>query len=172
MNLAAVVLAAMYAWVPVREHAQFERKEVTVARYESIARDIAATVEENDGPRVGSAQREALILASVASYESHFAARVDDCRVSGRSWTIFQISSHRGLACRDRKVAARIALYRIRESFAMCASLPIDDRLAFYATGKIEHTWFSRSRVRRALRFESVRLAPREPEEEDRFVSS
>lgn len=160
MDLAALVLTAMTTWVPVREHLQFEPREVTVARYESIANDIAQVVEENDAQRIGTPEREALLLASVASYESHFAARVDQCKKRGPSWTIFQISSNRRLACSDRKAAARIALYRIRESFAVCAGLPYENRLSFYATGKVERTWFSRSRVERATRFEAAHVPP------------
>src|ERR1700709_401031 len=143
MDIFTLVLAAMHAWVPDSEHVQFESRDVTEQRYVAIAHDIADTIQENDDRRVASPELEALLLTSVASYESHFAARVDSCKVTRASWTLFQISSDRAAACKDRKVAVKIALFRIRESFAICNELSFADRLAFYATGKIERTWYS-----------------------------
>ena len=157
--LAAYVLTAMTAWVPIEEHAWVERREVTVARYADIAETIAnVTVEEEPvfGGELDAARaRTALLLASIASYESHFAARVDDCRVSlGGALGLWQTVAPRAKVCSDRASAARVALSMVRQSFDVCAGYEELDRLGFYTDGACgRDRGRSRWRVGRAIRF-------------------
>ena len=150
--LALAIYASMIAWVPLAEHASLERSDVTEARYSSIANDIAEVVHDAPSGRVQSELFEGELLAAIGSYESHYAARVDDCRDKhAKSFSIFQVSTNRAYVCGDRKNAVRVALFRVRESFAVSSALPFSDRLGFYATGFVVRSWYSRSRVDRAL---------------------
>jgi len=154
MSLVSIVLAAMTAWIPPAEHRHLEPARVTAARYESIARTIAEVVVATHGDRIdGSAGFEALLLASVAAAESHYAARVDDCRVGlGGAWSLWQITRPRRDVCRSRARAAGIALQMIRTSWKACAALPVADRLSWYTDGVCHARWWrSRSRVERTL---------------------
>lgn len=150
--LAALALAALTRWSPVAEHAFYEPRAATEARYAAVAEDIAAVVAEADGHRVEDEALETLTLASIAAAESHIARDVDECRRGGPSWTIFQVSTHRHYACASRRNAARVALYRVRESFAVCARSPMADRLAFYTSGSCTRGHSaSRYRAQRAI---------------------
>lgn len=157
MTLFAIVLSAMTTWVSPLEHRYLERPETTQARYEAIALDIATVVTEARGERVESVEVEALLLASVASFESAFRADVDECRRGrGGAWSIFQIAGggerRKANVCSSRREAARVALGMVRESLRECSRFPFVDRLAFYADGRCEKSWWrSRSRVQRAL---------------------
>lgn len=153
--LAALVLSAMIAWVPLEEHRHLrEPAAVTSARYASIALTIVSVVSAAPGERLeGSPELEALLLASVAGYESHFAARVDDCRVGrGGAWSLWQVTRPRAEVCVAREDAARVALKMIRQSWSSCARLAPVDRLGLYTDGRCQARWWrSRSRVERAL---------------------
>jgi len=150
--LVALAFAALVQWTPLEEHSFYEKRSATVARYESVAEDIAEVVATAEGARVESAELEALLLASIASAESHLARDVDECRRGGPSWTLWQVSTHRAFVCRDRRNAARVALYRIRESWAVCGSATPALRLSFYASGSCDRGHAaSRYRAARAL---------------------
>ena len=158
-GLSAYVLSAMTTWVPVAEHAWVERAPVTVQRYSEIAETIAA-VANDEAPVFGGDENEArvrtaLLLASIASYESHYAARVDDCRVSnGGAFGLWQTVAPRAKVCPDRGAAARLALSMIRQSFTECSKNSELDRLAFYTDGVCRPSWGrSRWRVGRGERF-------------------
>jgi len=153
MQLVSIVLSSMIAWVPPAEHRHLEPPAVTERRYEEIAEVIASVVAEAQGERIlGSAELEALLLASVAGAESHYAARVEDCKGRHAAYSLWQIEGHRKEACAGRRAASKLALAMIRESFRVCAALPFLDRLAFYTDGRCERQWWrSRSRVTRAV---------------------
>jgi hypothetical protein len=158
-NLSAYVLSAMVSWVPVEEHASFERREITVQRYEAIAQTIAKVAADEppvfDGDEDSARARTALLLASIASYESHYAARVEDCRVANAgALGLWQTVAPRSKVCSGREAAARLALGMVRQSFEQCKKHEELDRLAFYTDGFCKRDWGrSRFRVGRALRW-------------------
>jgi hypothetical protein len=136
MSAIAAILAAMLSFVPLRAHSSFEPRAVTEARYLSIAGDIAQAAEESPAPGLGAAET-GVLLASVASYESNFAARVDDCRVRGGtraapSWGLWQVAGTRAALCTSRLAAARTALGIIATSLATCRREP----LSLYVAGR------------------------------------
>jgi hypothetical protein len=102
------------------------------ARRERRARGGAARVDRRLGVRAGGAR-----------------GRLP--RGRGGAWSLFQVVAPRRLVCGHRRVAAGLALRRVRESFDACWRLRFADRLALYATGRCAPTWFSRSRVGRAV---------------------
>lgn len=91
--IAAYLLPAMFTWVPVSNHTYYEKEDVTVARYESIAADIAevSLVEKPLYAGDLGQVKTALMLASIASFESSFTAQVDDGRRRGDHGTAFCI---------------------------------------------------------------------------------
>lgn len=104
--LAAYLLAAMVAWVPMKNHAYYEREEVTSARYTAISQDIATVslLEKEEPLYVGvddsGRVKTALLVASTASFESAFEARVDDGRKlgdHGTAYCIMQIHPESGV---------------------------------------------------------------------------
>ena len=136
-----------------------ERHEVTVVRYAEIAETIATIALEEppvfDGDEGTARVRTALLLASIASYESHYAARVDDCRVSrGGALGLWQTVAPRAKVCTSRVSAAHLALAMVRQSFTVCAKYEELDRLGFYTDGVCHRDWGrSRWRVGRAVRW-------------------
>jgi len=140
-----LLLSAMQLWTPESRHLYLERPAVTAARYEALADAMAAGVQE-----AGGSVLEGLELASIAGFESEYRADIADCRKSGKSWTVFQVSTHRNYACASFRQGVRVALFRLRESRAMCARFAEQEQLSYYATGKCQTSWFSRSRVERA----------------------
>ena len=159
VGLAAYLASAMAAWVPMAEHAWVERADVTSLRYASIAETIASVVTEEppvyDGDDAQARVRTALLLAALASYESHYAARVDDCRVSkGGALGLWQTVAPRAKVCGDRASAARVALAMIRQSWTECRANAELDRLSFYTDGVCHPSWGrSRWRVGRGERY-------------------
>jgi len=91
--LVAYLLPAMFSWVPVSNHAYYEKEDVTKARYESIATDIAGVALVEKPLYVGDLGqvKTALLMASIASFESNFTAQVDDGRRRGDHGTAFCI---------------------------------------------------------------------------------
>ena len=76
MSVAAWIYLAMSLWVHPRDQDEH--------RYYEIAHDIVAAAEEHPlytGP--DAVAKTALLIASVASFESQFRADVDDGRVTG-----------------------------------------------------------------------------------------
>ncbi len=178
-SLVSYLVAAMLAWVPPQSHAPLETSEHVRARYDSIARDAATVVlDENETPVFDGPDRRtetALLMLSVASYESSFSKRVDDGirrGDHGRSYCLMQIRVGDGATregwggarlIEDRKLCFRAALHILQASFAACRKLPIDDRLSAYASG---HCYadgkISRSRVWRARSWWQAHAPPKE----------
>ena len=80
-GLVSYLVSAMLSWVPLYAQTA-ESKEEALARYESIAQDVAAVAYDDQesplfsGPN-GRAQT-ALLMLSIASYESSYRKTVDD----------------------------------------------------------------------------------------------
>ena len=156
----------MLSWVPLYAQTA-ESKEDALARYESIAGDaaeVATDAEESplfSGPS-GRAQT-ALLMLSVASYESAYRKTVDDgdnLGDGGRSFCLMQIrvgdgTTREGWTGKDlvaeRTRCFRAALHILHGSFNICHTLPVEDRMSAYATGRcFENAAVSRSRIGRA----------------------
>jgi hypothetical protein len=176
-SLVTYLVAAMLSWVPLRAHTD-ESPDDARARYESIARDVASVVLDSGeeplfgGP--GGRAQTALLMLSVASYESSYRKAVDDGRTRGdhgRSYCLMQIRAGNGTTpegwsgaqlVEDRQRCFRSALHFLRGSFGVCHRLPIDDRLSAYATGRcVENASISRSRVGRARTWWEGHAPPR-----------
>ena len=158
LPLATFTLAAMTAFVPVARHSSFEPTAITESRYADIAADIAAAAEESPAPGLSSPET-AVLLASVASYESEFSARVDSCRQRGGTktepaFTIFQIAGRRDL-CSSRLNAARTAAAILGESLARCRGRAVD-ALSFFTRGKCGQDEKARWRYLRARAWSSA----------------
>lgn len=138
------LVGAMVAWVPPLHDADR-------VRYESIAHDVVAVAfdaqEQPAFTGVDGRARTALLMASIASFESGYRADVDDGRVTGdhgRSFCLMQVQVIGKTAegwtgqdlTSDRKKCFRAALKRIRISFDWCKDHAIEDRLAGYTSGQ------------------------------------
>lgn len=169
------LLAAMLAWVPPSAQSPYESRAEALARYENIARDAAEVAfDESEAPLFDGPDARletALLVLSVASYESAFRKRVDVGEGrgdSGRSYCLMQIlvsDARRQLTgddlVRDRKLCLRAGLHLLRGSFGICRKLPLVDRLSAYATGRcIAGTLVSRDRVQRALHWFGAHALP------------
>ena len=112
--------------------------------YEETARAIATVVEEEPAFFKGpdGRHRTAALLVSLAWAESRFDPKaVGD---HGRSMGLYQIF-HANLPTKEGFAkadilgnplnATRVAHRMIRESMNVCASRPVEDRLAWYASG-------------------------------------
>ena len=154
------ILSAALTFAPIATRPQFkgyeETQEETLARYRSIAEDIAAAASEGDGKGRSPKERAALLLA-VAIGESGLSADVDKSPCyreggwktrcdSGSSYTLWQIKQAlidgKLVYGRDlqghakRRDAARGALRKIEGSLSMCGKLPVEDRLSGYGVGR------------------------------------
>jgi hypothetical protein len=164
-GLIAYLVAAMIAWVPLGS--QVESTQESEERYESIARDAAAVAFDEaeptlfDGPD-GRVQT-ALLLLSVASYESAYHKTVDEGSRRGdhgASYCLMQIRVGDGTTSEgwtgadlveNRTRCFRSALHILRGSFNVCRKLPLADRMSAYATGRcVRGSEVSRQRVQRA----------------------
>jgi len=114
-HLSAYVLGAM---------SFFAERDAT-PNMRAIADAITATSIER--PSFGSAQRTALVLASIAASESGgFRDDVIDCRVlgdSGRSRGTYQIWGGPKQVCTDQLFAAHTALTIAEDSMRVCGTL-------------------------------------------------
>jgi hypothetical protein len=177
-SLVTYLVAAMVAWVPLYVHPQTESSADVRARYESIARDLSAVVLDDaeaplfNGPDARA--QTALLMLSIASFESAFRKVVDDGVVrgdGGRSYCLMQIRvgqevTREGWTGRqlieNRKRCFRAALHMLRTSFNMCHSYPVEDRVSVYATGHcMLDAPISRSRVVRARHWWAMHALPR-----------
>jgi len=137
------LVGAMIAWVPPAHDADR-------VRYQSIAHDLAVVAFDEKEPAAftGSDGRAktALLMASIASFESQYRADVDDGRTTGdhgRSFCLMQVqvvgTTSEGWTGRDltsdRQKCFRAALKRIRISFDWCKDHAIEDRLSGYTSG-------------------------------------
>ena len=176
-SLVAYLVAAMIGWVPLHAHAPSESNDDARARYESIARDVASVAfDEAEAPLFGGPEgraQTALLMLSVASYESGYLQRVDDGRGlgdHGHSYCLMQLRVGRGLTregwdghdlVTHREHCFRAGLHVLRASFGVCHSLPVDDRLSAYATGHcFADAAISRSRVARARAWRASHVPP------------
>jgi hypothetical protein len=168
--LITYLLSAMFAWAPPSDHDYYADRQDTIERYESIAKDIASVaLDPNEPPLFGGPQgraETALYVTAIAFYESGGFRRDVDAGVGkrsrgdgGRSWCIMQINLGEGLTAeqwsgrdlvQDRQKCIRAGLGRIRESYALCRTLPFTDRLSGYTKGRcIEDEDLSQRRMRR-----------------------
>jgi hypothetical protein len=153
--------------VPLHHHLPSEQPDDVHARYESIARDlVTVAADEEEAPLFNGPDarvQTAVLMLSVASFESSFRKSVDDGRGlgdRGLSYCLMQIHVGGGLTregwtgpqlVKDRKLCFRAALHILRASFGACHSLPLEDRLSAYASGHcFAEAAISRSRVGRA----------------------
>ncbi len=137
------LVGAMLSWVPPLHDSDR-------VRYEAIARDLVAVAYDDAEAPIfsgeGGRAKTALLMASIASFESGFRADVDDGRTTGdhgRSYCLMQVqvfgrtaegwTGHDLVA--DRKKCFHAALKRIRYSFDWCKSHALEDRLSGYTTG-------------------------------------
>jgi hypothetical protein len=177
-SLVAYLVAAMVGWVPLHVHAPMESPDQAQARYESIARDVVSIAfDESEAPLFEGPDgrtQTALLMLSVASYESGYRKKVDDGRRlgdGGRSYCLMQIRVGQGFTREgwtghalidDRTRCFRSALHILRSSFGACRSLPVDDRLSAYATGHcFADARISRTRVRRAQAWREAHAPPK-----------
>lgn len=125
---------------------------VSPDRAEGIALDVAAVTHDTG---------ERALLLAIASLESGFRAEVDDGREKGdggRACTLWQLQ---GEGCPVRRDAARIALRKVRQSFAACRGNAPADRLAAYASGSCDRGLeASRNRIALARRVHAMLTAP------------
>jgi hypothetical protein len=144
-RLAAWLVSAMLAWSP-----PITKTPQETARYESIAKDFATVaMDPSEKPAFEGEDgraKTALLMASIASFESGYRADVDTGRTRGdhgASWCLMQIQvvgkTREGYTgedlTKDRTKCFRVALRIIRDSFAMCKEKSIEDRLAGYTSG-------------------------------------
>jgi hypothetical protein len=171
--LITYLVTAMIAWVPPRMNELPDASEShadVLARYESIARDAATVARDEsespvfDGPDART--RTALLMLSVASFESSYRRDVDlgigqGIGDGGRSFCLMQVlvgrsKTREGWTGRelvsDRQKCFRAGLHILRASFGACHALPLVDRLSAYASGHCARDMYqSQSRVNRAL---------------------
>lgn len=162
-DLAEYVAEALATWVPIRYHAFCEQRKRTEDRYWELSVAIARValthepVFDDDPKHV----KTALLLASIASYEGVMIARFMQCKEAGKgnAWGPWQCQ---GDACKPHVCgsylqAAEWALEgkgQVRESFFVCHSYDVRDRLAGFTDGRCERNWDrSRVRVQRALKY-------------------
>lgn len=158
--LALYLLDAMTAWIPKTKHSYYEKVSATEDRYIDLAFAIAKVAldpnqeplfDENDG-RI----KTALLLASIASYESQFNERVTNCYQPGDhglAWGPFQTHSNRKKTCSSFENATIIALGMARQSIKACKNFPILDRLSAYTNGHCVNNFASQQRMSRGLKW-------------------
>jgi hypothetical protein len=178
-SLVSYLVAAMLAWVPLHAHRPFESQEGVMARYQSIARDVASVaLDDTEEPLFDGEEgrtETAVLMLAVASYESSFSKRVDDGvrrGDHGYSYCLMQVRVGQGATregwsgrqlIEDRKRCFRAALHILRASFSACRTLPVDDRLSAYASGHcFADAKISRSRVGRARAWWEAHAPPKE----------
>jgi hypothetical protein len=167
--LVSYLVTAMLSWVPL--HAQTaETKDEAMARYESIAQDAAAVAyDDQEAPLFWGPQGRtmtALLMLSVASFESSYRKAVDDgtgLGDHGHSFCLMQIRVGSGVTregwtgqdlVTERGRCFRSALHILRGSFSVCHKLPEEDRMSAYATGHcFENAAVSRTRISRARNY-------------------
>jgi hypothetical protein len=175
-GLVSYLVSAMLAWVPLYAQTA-ESKEEALARYESIANDAAAVAfDDQESPIFGGPSgraQTALLMLSIASYESSYRKAVDDGEGRGdhgRSFCLMQIRVGDGITregwtgtdlIAERTRCFRAALHILHGSFNACHRLPMEDRMSAYATGRcFENAAVSRSRIGRAQRWWMNHPAP------------
>jgi hypothetical protein len=162
--LAAWLLTAMQAFYSPSYHAATEAGEITEARYEAFAHDVAfasmqpyvmPVFDTRDGVKDDAQARAktALVFVSIASYESRYKASVLSCKEGGdgnRSWGPFQTQRKKRLACKGALGAMVVGLEMVHESFRICHYMRVDAWLSEYTDGNQFRT--SKAWKRSALR--------------------
>jgi hypothetical protein len=178
-SLVSYFVVAMLAWVPLHAHLPLESRDHALARYESIARDVASVVlDENEAPLFEGPDgrtETALLMLAVASFESSFSKRVDEGLRRGdhgQSYCLMQMHIGDGATregwngrqlIEDRKLCFRAALHILQASFSACRNLPVGDRLSAYASGHcFADAAISRSRVGRARSWWEAHVPPKD----------
>jgi hypothetical protein len=105
--LTSYLLAAMTAWMPMKNHARSEAPEVTEGRYQQIAEDIATIALDPDEAPLFQGEdgrvKTALLLLSVALHESAFRGDVDAGKCKpyecdhGKAFSMWQLHPEDGL---------------------------------------------------------------------------
>lgn len=134
-QLIAILVGFMVSWVkPASPH--------DVERYRSIANDAYMVSTEQDWIGLEPVET-ALVILSIASYESNFRSDVDSGAVrgdGGLSVCLGQIKTHdpvkRAKLAKDRKACFRAMLEYVDRSWSWCRKLPWDERLSGYTVGK------------------------------------
>jgi hypothetical protein len=173
-TLSAYIVTAMVAWMPLKVHYR-EGEAAARERYEAIARDIATVaLDEAETPLFAGEDgrtQTALLVASIASYESYFRADVDNGKARGDhgvSWCLMQVQVHGKTAegwtgeelIQDRTRCIRAGLHRIRQSFTWCKHLPLRHKLSGYTVGTCTADTASESRIGRAIKWMKEHPAP------------
>jgi hypothetical protein len=145
--LVSYLVQAMLVWSPAIDHNYYhETPDHVEARYYSIATDLVKVLDEEGSLDVFDNEQDdvafahtALLMLGVASFESGgFRMSVDEMKASGdsgHSKCLMQVWLRPGESIKNRQDCFRLGLARIRESFDACPNLPLDDRLAVYASG-------------------------------------
>jgi hypothetical protein len=183
-TLSAYIVTAMVAWMPLKAHSYREGEEEARARYEAIAHDIATVaLDEAETPLFAGEDgrtQTALLVASIASFESHFRADVDLGQKrgdNGISWCVMQVQVHgkttEGWTGKDliddRTKCIRAGLHLIQYSFNWCKSQPLRHKLSGYTMGTCGADPASETRVGRAVKWMKEHPAP-VPEKVERFA--
>jgi hypothetical protein len=177
-SLVAYLVAAMIGWVPLHAHTPSETLDDVHARYESIARDaVSVAFDEAEAPVFSGPEgrtQTALLMLSIASYESGYRKKVDGGTTlgdHGHSYCLMQVRVGSGITregwsgpdlIADRRLCFRAGLHILRSSFGACRTLAVDDRLSAYATGHcFADAAISRSRVGRARAWREAHVPPK-----------
>lgn len=160
--LAAYIFSAMILWIPTSNHT-FTGEPVTqiTARYEEIAEAVEkVALDPNRTPLFSGDDgriKTALLLASIASFESQYGRDVVNCKRAGDNglaWGPWQTHSGKKRTCSSLEVAAGIAYDMIKYSFDHCQRVGLADKLTIYTSGGLcthERGQASRFRMNRAL---------------------
>lgn len=148
-ELAIYLLGAANTFYPQSNHNFMEPKSITEARYHQLAEDIAeVSLDPKVAPLFSGEDgrvKTGLLLVSLAYYESMFISDVMTCKKLGDHGQAFgPYQTHRSpdTTCQGTVQASLVALDMIRESFQVCHSLKLEDRLSEYTDG---NNWQSKS---------------------------
>lgn len=173
-------LALMLAWQPTgrsRYRGAVETNVEAQARYEAIARAaLTVAFDPEEAPVLGSRERTAVLLLSVAYFESGFRRDIDlggeekdgewewfplARGDGGRSYCMMQMQigqgeTEQGWTGRelvgDRVKCFRAGLAHMRRSVNACRALPREDWLSAYTTGECSRgEYASQRRILKAL---------------------
>lgn len=148
-ELVAYIYMAMATWVPPSPG--------DTDRYETIARDIVDEASRNplydtdDG-----AARTALLMASIAGYESFYRKDVDSGKVkgdNGQAHCLMQVHPRPGEDLSTHENCFRVALERMHESYSACRFLKPEYRLSAYTRGTCAEDKSAEWRYLRAVRW-------------------
>lgn len=138
MTIAAFLLGLMTYWVPPKEH--------ELPRYKSIVVDAMTVSYEGEILDGLSPVEQAVVILSVASFESRYSEAMDTGRKrgdKGESVCLGSIRVRHDRALReyiahDRKECFRRILARVKFSWDKCQRFEFEDRLSMYIKGSCE----------------------------------